>query len=290
MAPVQSVSLALSLTATAFLASTARAITIRTSAEGTWAAISLSDHDGPTDSGSLTSLVMPLNAQAIAFQNASGNAAVHVEGSVDAGTTINSLASTSVWMDTLTNTTDISLFYEAIISIPEIQLYISGSGMKDVPNTLPDARQAGYSITVEVNGGTPSQTRPFQSLALLENGVEGHVLRKEGTDLGGVLDANELRYRFEPFTTRLPLGILAPNESLTLLYGIQAGLGAAEILGDPYFGEALVGDPLGDAHTSIEIISSDAAEPSTAMLFAIALMLGAVAMRTHSRRGATAYS
>jgi hypothetical protein len=248
-------------------ASTAAGLMIRTDAQGTWAGVTIADQDGPATSGSLTSLVTPLDAQAIAFQDASGSAATSVAGSANAGR--NSLTATSVWTEVLTNTTSGSVLYEAQISIPEIQLYFSGSGLQ---TSETERRQAAYVIRVEAN-----DVKVFESAAVLELGAEGHVLGKQGTDLGGILDAAEVRYLFAPFTTRITLGTVASGESLEVLYGVQTAI--ASILSEGYVGEAFAGDPTGSAHTSIEIISTPLPEPGLGTLLLTSLGIAVAARR-----------
>jgi hypothetical protein len=193
----------------------------------------------------------------------SGGAAASAEGFAADGPGRSTGIATSVWTETFTNTTGSAAIYEALISIPEIQLYFSGSGTH---SSQAERREAGYSIAVELDG-----SRILEAGALLQSGIEGHELFVIGTDLGGVQDAGEIRYRFAPFTSRIPLGRLAPDESLSVLYGMQA---VVSIPGLEVLAEASIGDPLGSARSSIEV-TSRVPEPGMALLLVAGLALAA---------------
>ena len=105
---------------------TASAASIQTLAEAHWEGINVSDPQGPASTGQLLSSVGPNGTHANALQNVNGLAAVAVDGAAVNGQPGNTLLARSIWSETFTNTSGVAQSYEAVLSIPQIALLLSG--------------------------------------------------------------------------------------------------------------------------------------------------------------------
>ena len=255
----------------AFAAGPVAAASIQTLAEAHFEGVDASDPQGPASVGSLSSSVSASGGNADAFQDINGVAAVRVDGGSANGQPGNTLLARSTWSDTITNTSAIAQHYVASLSIPQIVLHISGSGFSLVPG---DQLKSSYAITLDING-----LDKFTSSALLHSGNPGHVLEVAGTDLGGVKDANAIRYTFAPFTGSLDLGTFAPNASFVATYRLES---AIDIPGFEVFADSRIGDPLAinGNGTAITITSSPVPLPG-----GLSLLLSGIAAIGRGKRG-----
>ena len=260
----------LSLAAATWLVTgAANAASITTLADANWEGTVISDPQGPANSGSLTSNVSPGGATADAYQDVSGVAAVRVDGGSANGQPGNSLKAISTWSETFTNTSGQTQSYDALLSIPQISLFFSGSGFGSGPG---QQRNSYYSIILEIDGVTK-----FLSSALLRSGNAGHVLSEVGTDLGGIKDPGSIRYNFAPFSGTVNLGNFAAGDVFTAVYRIEAGI---DIPGFEISADASIGDPLTVQGTGIQITSTVVPVPAAAGLF----LAGLVSLGTLRRR------
>ena len=249
---------------------TASAASIQTLAEAHWEGINVSDPQGPASTGQLLSSVGPNGTHANALQNVNGLAAVAVDGAAVNGQPGNTLLARSIWSETFTNTSGVAQSYEAVLSIPQIALFIS-NGRTKAPAPTTNQLMAHYAITLDINGNTA-----FSSTALLHSGDPAHVLVKTGTDLGGVKDPNSIKYIFAPFGGTANLGSFAPNASFTATYAIESGI---DIPGFEVSASVAIGDPLAIQGTGIMIQPSAVPVPGAA-----GLLLSGVASLVAARR------
>lgn len=243
-------------------------VEIETNAVAEAPGIFVDDPQGPASTGSLLSQADGPEGSATALQDVDGTAAVRAQIATANGQRGNVLAAESRWSETISNSSGVPLSYEALLSIPQIELFFSGSGTHASPL---DQRSVSYLIELTFDGSIL-----FSSAATLRSSTSGRVLDETGTDLGGVPDASS-RYTFAPFDGSVALGTLQPNQSASLLYRIAVGL---DIPGFELFGDGRIGDPLGTERSSIEISSTVVPEPATAAM----LLAGLGALARAGRR------
>jgi len=201
---------------------------------------------GPATSGQVSAAVaIPLPFRNLAASSAldvDGNAALNLNGLywtagephlagnnfpqvTDAATT---------WTSTLTNDSAVPRPYVYAFVLSPFRLANFDNGL---PATDPLANIVSFAVEVRANGNLV-----FQSSAQLR-GARNPVLTETGTDLGGVFGSNEFEvfYDFSQHTGRIPLGSVAPGESIT----VEAKLIAhAEAMFDGSGGFVTMGDPL----------------------------------------------
>lgn len=232
--------------------------TISTSAEARWDAPFVSDRHEPVSTGTLVSSASGHGGQADAIGDASGSTAVRLGGAIANGQRGNILSAYTDWTETVTNGDVIPRVYQAELTIPEIQLFFSGSEFHALPE---DRRSVAYVIHVFHGGGNPV----FHSQAELFSGPSGHVLQELGTDLGGVKASSELRYTFAPSSRRLFVAVVEPGQSLDVGMGIQV---YADMPGFEVSTDASIGDPFGLER--VQITLSDVPEPAVGLAWPIA--------------------
>ena len=250
-------------------ASVSHAATIETLAQADWEGQALSDPQGPAASGSLESRAEPGGAVAVAVQDIDGAAAVHVDGMSANGQRGNTLLARSVWSESFTNTSNSAQRFFATLSIPTISLFISDDTVA-VPG---DRTTAYYDISLEVNGGVV-----FSSGATLSGNTTGHDFVLTGTEFGGVGQqaGQSFRFDFTAFDGLVNLGDFDPDESLQVVYRIEAGI---DMPGFELFADASIGDPLSLQKTALAIGASPVPLPG-----AFVLMLPALGVLAGARR------
>lgn len=244
----------------------ASAAVIVTIAEADWGAPGVIDLQGPATAGTLVSSASGAGGQADAILDVTGDGAVRLDGAIANGQLGNALRATTQWLETISNVDTVVRAYRAELTIPEIQLFFSGSGFHGVPQ---EQRTVSYRIDLFAGDEVV-----WSSIAELRSGAAGHVLFESGTDLGGVKSPVGLRYSFAPSSHTVPLGLVAPSESLnvSLELSVSADIPGFEILTD-----ASIGDPFGLERAEITLV--DLPEPGTGAM----LVVGATALACSGR-------
>lgn len=257
-------------------ASASHAATIETLAQADWEGQAISDPQGPANSGSLESRADAGSGVAVAVQDINGAAAVRVEGMSANGQRGNTLLARSVWSESFTNTSGSAQRFVAQLSIPTISLFISD----DTVAVPADRTTAYYDITLEVNGGVV-----FSSGATLSGNTTGHDFVLTGTGFGGVGQqaGQSFRFDFTAFDGMVQLGDFAPDETLQIVYRIEAGI---DMPGFELSADASIGDPLTLQKTSIAIGTSPVPLPGAFALLLSALAGGAAMQRRRAVVGA----
>jgi len=256
-----------SLVAFSFMLAVAHAsgaATISTSASAGFAASPVTDADGPAISGQILSeAITPVDAitnmTARSALDVDGNSAVSLEGVYIpsskphlAGSDFPQVTdAVTTWTSTVTNNSDAShpYFYSFLLHPITLTNYDNS-----IPNTDPLATVTSFAVEVRANGNLV-----FEAGALLKGSFNGRSLTKFGTDLGGVFGNNEFAifYGFAQYQARIPVGSVAPGESIT----IEAKLIAhTEATFNGSGGNVSMGDPLdlkGDPGVSSVIFSID---------------------------------
>lgn len=238
---------------------------IETLAEADWDAPIAIDLQGPATSGTLVSSASGNGGQADAVLDISGDAAVKIDGAIANGQRGNTLHAVTRWSETITNFDVVPRTYRADFSIPEIQLFFSGSGFHGAPQ---DQRTIGYQISVNAGPGNSF----WSSFGTLKSGTTGHVLEKGGTDLGGVKSPSDLRYTFAPSSHSIPIAVVPPAGSVTVVYEIDV---VADIPGFEIFADASVGDPFGTTRAQIALVDLPEPGVGSSLVVGLAMLAGA---------------